>query len=109
MRLTGPLRQAARVTLFTRPNCGLCDSAKTVLSGLRARRPFPYREVDISGPGPEAKGWKDLYDFDVPVIHVSKSSAPEEVPGAASRAVKLMHRFTEDEVEAKMKAVEELD
>lgn len=41
-------------------------------------------------------------------IHVSKSSAPEEDPSVASRAAKLMHRFTEDEVESKMRHVEGL-
>lgn len=66
MRPTARLSNAVRITLFTRPNCGLCDSAKTVLSGLRARRPFTYREVDIGAA--EAAGWRDLYDFDVPVV-----------------------------------------
>ena len=66
MRPTTWLFQTVRVTLFTRPNCGLCDSAKTVLAGLRERRPFSYREVDIGKA--EAKGWRDLYDFDVPVV-----------------------------------------
>lgn len=40
-------------------------------------------------------------------IHISKGAAPEEDPRAASRAAKLMHRFREDEVEAKMRDVEE--
>lgn len=135
MRPTSRLCQAVRITLFTRPNCGLCDSAKTVLASLGERRPFSYREVDIGKP--DAQAWRDLYDFDVPVvrfphllsqlfrgvllcahgvsrwavaynlqIHVSRSSAPEEDPSVASRAAKLMHRFTEDEVEAKMTGVE---
>lgn len=66
MRPTSRLLDAVRITLFTRPGCGLCDTAKDVLSGLRARRPFAYREVDIAKE--EAKGWRDLYDFDVPVV-----------------------------------------
>lgn len=69
MRPTARLYNAVRITLFTRPNCGLCDSAKTVLSDLRARRPFAYREVDIGRP--DAQAWRDLYDFDVPVVRPS--------------------------------------
>lgn len=40
-------------------------------------------------------------------IHVAKASNPEEHPQAASQAIKLMHRFTEDEVKAKMDAAEQ--
>ncbi len=40
-------------------------------------------------------------------IHISKSTAPEEDPKIASKAAKLMHRFTAEEVGAKMDAVEE--
>ncbi|MBE3043939.1 hypothetical protein IMZ48_15470 [Candidatus Bathyarchaeota archaeon] len=39
-------------------------------------------------------------------IHVNRGSAPDEEPGVAARAAKLMHRFTEEEVEAKMRDVE---
>ncbi|CAI4216420.1 unnamed protein product [Parascedosporium putredinis] len=105
MQATSRLLQSARITLFTRANCGLCDSAKSVLSRLQTTRPFAYREVDIIKP--EAQAWRDLYDFDVPVIHISKSSAPQEDPTLASKAAKLMHRFTEEEVAAKMRTVEE--
>lgn len=73
---------------------------------------------------PEAKGWRDLYDFDVPVvsvtpcrcipdtsadraqIHISKAELPEEVPEKSSAAFKLMHRFTPEEVKAKMDLAE---
>ncbi|MBE3043940.1 glutaredoxin family protein [Candidatus Bathyarchaeota archaeon] len=69
MRPTARLSQAIRITLFTRSGCGLCDSAKTVLANLGARRSFAYSEVDINAV--EAKGWRDLYDFDVPVVCLS--------------------------------------
>jgi len=66
MRLTPSLYQSIRITLFTRANCGLCVTAKSVLSKLQTSRPFTLREVDIVKP--EAKPWRDLYDFDVPVV-----------------------------------------
>lgn len=73
---------------------------------------------------PEGKNWRDLYEFDTPVvsekgervshvmfvdlmqIHVSNSKEPEEVPEFSAKAKKLMHRFTEEEVKAKMDAAE---
>ncbi|KAL1864368.1 hypothetical protein VTK73DRAFT_5957 [Phialemonium thermophilum] len=104
MQFTRRLLQSCRITLFTRENCGLCTQAKSVLSQVRTAHPFEFREVDIVKP--EAKGWRDLYDFDVPVIHISRASAPEEDPRQASKAVKLMHRFKPEDVEAKMRLVE---
>lgn len=35
------------VTLYGRAGCHLCDEARSVLVGLRARVPFDLREVDI--------------------------------------------------------------
>jgi glutaredoxin len=60
------LLHACRITLFTREHCGLCVQAKAALSSVWDARPFDYREVDIVKP--EAKAWRDLYDFDVPVV-----------------------------------------
>ncbi|KAG6036184.1 hypothetical protein E4U19_003567 [Claviceps sp. Clav32 group G5] len=99
------LLQACRITLFTRDNCGLCAQAKGVLSNVWDQRPFAYREVNLALP--ESNAWRELYDFDIPVIHVSKSSAEEEQVSSAGKAVKLMHRFTTDQVQAKMNQVEE--
>ncbi|KAI1450593.1 hypothetical protein F5Y02DRAFT_413315 [Annulohypoxylon stygium] len=105
MRVTGRLLQACRITLFTRESCGLCTTARSVLSDVWDTRPFQFNEIDIIKS--ESKpNWRDLYEFDVPVIHISKSSAPEEHPQSASKAVKLMHRFTIDQVKAKMDLVE---
>ncbi|KAK3336053.1 hypothetical protein B0T19DRAFT_26910 [Cercophora scortea] len=104
LRVTGRLLQSCRITLFTRENCGLCSQARSVLSDVWDKQPFAFKEIDIIKP--ESKGWRDLYEFDVPVIHISKSQQPEEDPNLSSLAVKLMHRFTVEDVEAKMAAVE---
>src|SRR5690349_15338398 len=106
MRATSKLLQSCRITFFTRSTCGLCAQARSVLSDVWDKRPFAFREVDIVKP--ESKGWRDLYDFDVPVvnlpgrarnpsallrvlncsqIHISKSQAPEEDPKLSSKAV----------------------
>lgn len=70
MRVTRRLLHSCRITLFTREHCGLCVSARSVLSDVWDARPFVFNEVDIVKP--EAKGWRDLYDFDVPVVRCTK-------------------------------------
>ncbi|KAL2871958.1 glutaredoxin family protein [Aspergillus lucknowensis] len=90
---TARLLQTARVTFFTRAGCGLCDTAKHNVTQLRKRRPFDYSEVDIMAPG--NKEWRDVYEFDVPVLHVQHANKA----GKLSDPKKLFHRFTEQEVE----------
>ncbi|KAL2828515.1 hypothetical protein BDW59DRAFT_50194 [Aspergillus cavernicola] len=96
---TTRLFQAARVTLFTRVGCGLCDTAKHTVTQLHKRRPFDYSEVDIMVPG--NKEWKDVYEFDVPVLHVQSHNT-----GALSDPKKLFHRWTEQEVESLVDSAE---
>lgn len=109
----------ARLTLFTRANCGLCDTAKLTVSKLRQRREFDYKEVDIMAPG--NKEWKDVYEFDVPVLHVQSQSQMGRLSSSTSPQTqtqtqteteikseprKLFHRFTEQEVEKLVDEVE---
>jgi glutaredoxin len=35
------------VTLYGRPGCHLCDTARAALERVRARYPFELREIDI--------------------------------------------------------------
>ena len=60
------LQHTARITLFTRSNCELCKTAKSVLGNLGKKRSFEYNEVDVMATG--QKQWKDLYEFDTPVV-----------------------------------------
>ncbi|CAO2650326.1 Nn.00g016180.m01.CDS01 [Neocucurbitaria sp. VM-36] len=81
-----------RITFFTRSPCGLCDSAKAVVQEVNAKRPLEYREVNVMEPGQEK--WRDVYEFDTPVIHIDKADAPE----TTTASLKLMHRFKEQDV-----------
>ncbi len=38
----------ARVTLYGKPGCCLCDEARETVSSVRTRVPFELEEVDIS-------------------------------------------------------------
>lgn len=60
------LQHACRITLFTRANCQLCVNAKQVLSNVWDQRHFEYKELDVMTP--EGKSWRDLYEFDTPVV-----------------------------------------
>ncbi len=62
------LQHTARITLFTRSNCGLCETAKSVLGNLGKKRSFEYNEVDVMATGQNQ--WKDLYEFDTPVVSI---------------------------------------
>ncbi|KAF4956761.1 hypothetical protein FGADI_3625 [Fusarium gaditjirri] len=106
MFATRRLLFSTRITFFTRETCSLCTQAKHVLSDVWDKRPFDYTEVNVDLPKPESKQWRDIYDFDVPVIHISKASAPEEEPSKVGKAIKLMHRFTAEQVEAQMDKAE---
>lgn len=37
------------MTLYSRPDCGLCDEARQVVLRVRARAGFDLVEIDISG------------------------------------------------------------
>lgn len=59
-------QQACRITVFTNPQCSLCDAAKSVLAKVQARRSFEMIEIDIHKP--DQKQWHDQYAFDTPVV-----------------------------------------
>lgn len=60
------LQHTARVTLFTRANCSLCDTAKSTISQVAARRSFELAQIDVMAL--DQTQWKDLYEFDTPVV-----------------------------------------
>lgn len=62
------MQHSASVTLFTRPNCSLCENAKTVISSVSQSRSFEYTEVNVMCVGQES--WKRLYEFDTPVVRI---------------------------------------
>lgn len=65
LRVTSRLLDC-RITFFTRSPCGLCDAAKAVVQNVKTKRPLEYREVNVMEPGQEK--WKDVYEFDTPVV-----------------------------------------
>ncbi|KAJ2976016.1 hypothetical protein NUW54_g11639 [Trametes sanguinea] len=58
----------ARLTLFSGPNCSLCDTAKAELAKVRQQRPFELETINIQDPGQER--WKRMYVYWIPALHV---------------------------------------
>lgn len=89
---------SARLTLFTKADCGLCDVAKANLAKVRERRTVDYQEVDIMDK--DNRKWKNEYAYDIPVLHVSRVFHTYSKPDIVSQEKKLFHRFSEAEIEA---------
>ena len=98
MRPSAALRMyTARLTFFTRPNCGLCVNAKANVQQALKSRTVDYEEIDIIAEG--QKKWRDVYEFDVPVLHVQRVFHTYSKPNIITEPQKLMHRFSPEEVE----------
>jgi glutaredoxin len=53
-----------RITIYSKPNCHLCDRAKEVIARCRARAEFAVDVVDIS----QDPALMERYGRDIPVI-----------------------------------------
>lgn len=93
------------LTLFTRASCGLCDVAKSRIAEFNKKNQqqptttIDYTEIDIAKP--DHQKWKDVYDFDVPVLHidrVAEQDGARDFETSLDAARKLMHRFTAEEI-----------
>jgi glutaredoxin len=55
-----------RVVLYSRVGCHLCDEAREVILGVRARHPFSFEEVDVD----QDESLVREYGLRVPVVTV---------------------------------------
>lgn len=60
-----------RVTLYTRPDCCLCEEMKAVIRAVAARLPLEIEEIDITGK-PELE---EAYGHEVPVLLIDGRKA----------------------------------
>ncbi|MGJ9413289.1 glutaredoxin family protein [Aeromicrobium sp. CF4.19] len=61
-----PHAQDARVVLYTRPGCHLCEEAETIVAAVCAESGDPWTTVDISGSAELVEAFTDQ----VPVTFV---------------------------------------
>jgi glutaredoxin len=59
----------ARVTLYSKPGCHLCDDARVVVAQVCAELGETFDEVDITA-GPEAERLTAAYGEEIPVTFV---------------------------------------
>jgi len=95
---------SARLTLFTRANCYLCDGAKLNIAKVQKKRTLEYAEVDVLAPGQEK--WKKLYQYETPVLHVEPIPQNSVKSNSLAEPKKLWHRFSPEEIE---KAINEME
>ncbi|GAA5974781.1 hypothetical protein JCM21900_000444 [Sporobolomyces salmonicolor] len=95
-----PLR-LPKLTLFTSgPQCSLCEVAKRDLAEVQKTAPFHLALYDIrrpAGPDPDEYDrttWRRLYQYDVPVLHLSSDSSFDSLAGRKGYGGRVMkHRI----------------
>ncbi|KJA26985.1 hypothetical protein HYPSUDRAFT_212670 [Hypholoma sublateritium FD-334 SS-4] len=65
-----------RLTLFSGPNCSLCDTAKSALIKVRQQRDFQLDTVNIQDAGQEK--WKRKYVYWIPALHLEGKEIAKE-------------------------------
>ncbi len=78
----------AKVTLYTRVDCHLCDDAKAVLEDVRRERPFELTTVDVDTD----PALVEAYGLEVPVILVDGRKAFKYRVDAQSLRARLDER-----------------
>lgn len=89
-----------KITLFSKKNCSLCDTAHTVMKNLYMEPGYSnnkFNVIDIEKP--ENKEWWNKYCFDIPVIHVEVRNDPNTVK-------KIFHRINEQNLRDLIKSFE---
>jgi len=71
MNLLSRKKQKPKVEIYSKPDCHLCDEAKTVLQRVRSRRPFEMIDVDITND----QRLYNEYKEQIPVIFINGRKA----------------------------------
>jgi glutaredoxin len=85
---------SAKLTLFTRANCSLCDIAKSKIAEVQKKRTVEYDEIDVMKDDPALAKWREMYEYETPVLHVERVK-----PNIVSDTKKLWHRFEVEDIE----------
>jgi len=78
--------QRARVTLYTRPGCHLCEEAKRAMLAARCAREYTLEEINIDLDPDLAR----RYGWDIPVVLINGVET-------------FKHRFTASEFERELR------
>lgn len=75
------------VVLYTKPGCGLCDEARSLLEELAATTAFDLREIDIRVD----PAIFDRYRYRIPIIMIDGREVLEGRIAAADLTAALVH------------------
>ncbi|GAA6062296.1 hypothetical protein JCM10212_004384 [Sporobolomyces blumeae] len=106
-----PNLRLPNLTLFTGgPECSLCEVAKADLKRVQANAPFHLSYYNIRrqpGDDPDESdrtAWRRLYQYDIPVLHLSEDSSFESLAGRTGKGGRVMkHRIDTDKLERLVK------
>lgn len=86
-------KQASNVklTLFTKPGCGLCEAADEVVVDVLEQYPKTVQYCKININDRRNRKWFKAYCFDIPVLHIENTTSTTNVQ-------KLMHYIRDDEL-----------
>ena len=76
----------ARVVIYTRPGCHLCDAAKAVIAHARCEDLFTLAEIDVDSDPELAR----RYGYDIPVVTINGAHA-------------FKHRLTADDFKRELR------
>ena len=79
------------VTVYTKPDCPLCDEAKEVLGRVRARVPFDLEEINILAD----PALLERFRYDIPVVFIDGQKA-------------FKHHLDEEAVERRLRRAGEM-
>lgn len=90
-----------QLTLFSKPNCGLCEEAKENLQELLDDEKLKsahikLKEVNINEL--QNQKWWKAYCFDIPVLHIENTANKDLIE-------KVFHRMDEEEILGKINKV----
>ena len=69
--MSGSVGVPARVALYTRHGCHLCEEARAELERARAREPFELEIVDVDGD----PALREQFNDEVPVVFINGRKA----------------------------------
>ncbi|TFY53834.1 hypothetical protein EVG20_g9952 [Dentipellis fragilis] len=83
MAARASIGRLARLTLYSGPNCSLCDIAKAELAKVRQTHSFDLDVINIQDPGQER--WKRKYVYWIPALHLNGSEIAKGAESPDSR------------------------
>jgi glutaredoxin len=72
----------SKVLMYSRPRCGLCDEARSVIESVRVSAPFDFEEISIEGDD----ALEIEYGVRIPVVLIDGEEFAEYRVDSAARA-----------------------